>query len=103
MKDILEKNGLDGVFQREVVGTLVAGRLKMRNVRLVGGPNIAKSYLFDPFALIYRTYTIPDGGAYQLEELLGKELVFLNDFEHHRLLSSGSAPSALMWAHNWRF
>jgi hypothetical protein len=38
--------------------------------------------LFKPLSLIYKTYERPDGGSYQLEELLGKELVFLNDFEY---------------------
>jgi hypothetical protein len=33
-----------------------------------------------PLTLIYRTYTRPDGGTHQLETLLGKELLFLNDF-----------------------
>ena len=30
--------------------------------------------------MVYRAYTIPDGGFYQLETILDKELVFLNDF-----------------------
>jgi hypothetical protein len=81
MKDILGKNNLDGPFQREVCDTLEAGRQKMRNLCVLGSTNMAKSFLFKPLALIYRTYTRPDGGTHQLEELLGKELVFLNDFE----------------------
>ena len=81
MKDILDKNKLDGPFQKEVCDTLEAGRHKKRNLCLLGSTNMAKSFLFKPLALIYRTYTRPDGGTHQLEELLGKELVFLNDFE----------------------
>jgi len=82
MKDVLHMNNLDGVFQKSVIGTLVAGRQKMRNLCLVGGPGTAKSFLFKPLMMIYNTYTRPDGGSYQLEELLGKEMVFLNDFEY---------------------
>ena len=59
-----------------------AGRKKMRNVCLVGGPNSAKSYIFKPLSLIFKTYTRPDGGSYQLAVILDKEIVFLNDFEY---------------------
>ena len=82
MKDTLTKNGIDGWFQKEVCDTLVAGRLKERNLCLLGGTNTGKSYLMKPLLQIYRTYVRPDGGTHQLEELLGKELVFLNDFEY---------------------
>ncbi len=82
MKDTLQKNGMDGWFQKEVCDTLEAGRLKERNLCLLGSTNTGKSYLLKPLALVYRTYTRPDGGTHQLEELLGKELVFLNDFEY---------------------
>ena len=82
MKQTLDKNGLEGRFQQQVVSTLKAGRKKMRNICLVGGPNCMKSYLYKPLSLIYNTYSRPDGGSYQLEDLLGKELIFLNDFEY---------------------
>lgn len=82
LKDILHKNNMDGEFQKEVCDTLEAGRLKERNLCLLGSTNMAKSFLLKPLPLIYRTYTRPDGGSYQLEQLLGKELVFLNDFEY---------------------
>ena len=54
----------------------------MRNLCLVGPPNTMKSYLYKPLSLIYNTYSRPDGGSYQLEELIGKELFFLNDLEY---------------------
>ena len=82
MKDVLDKNKMDGKFQADVVATLQEGRKKGRNLCLVGGPDTAKSYLYKPLSLIYNTYSRPDGGTHQLEELLGKELVFLNDFEY---------------------
>ena len=69
MKDVLDKNGLDGKFQQEVVATLRTGRKKLRNLCLVGGPGCAKSYLFKPLALIYKAYSRPDGGSNQLEEI----------------------------------
>ncbi len=82
MKDVLARNGLDGKFQRTVIANLRAGRQKKRNLCIVGGTNMAKSFLLKPLTLIFKTYTRPDGGSYQLEDLLGKELVFLNDFEY---------------------
>jgi hypothetical protein len=82
MKDILEKNKMDGAFQKDVCDTLEVGRLKERNLCLLGSTNMCKSFLMKPLTLIYRTYERPDGGSHQLEELLDKELVFLNDFEY---------------------
>ncbi len=98
IKEILDKNKIDGPFQEAVVGTLKAGRKKMRNLCLVAGTNSAKSYLFKPLTLIFRTYTRPDGGSYQLEDILGKELVFLNDFEYDE-----DAKKWCPWAYFKRF
>ena len=39
------------------------------------------SYDFEALKIFY-TYEWPDGGTYQLEELLDKELAILNDFEY---------------------
>ena len=41
---------------------------------------------------------MPDGGSYQLEDLLGKELVFLNDFEY-----DDDAKKWMTWAYLKRF
>ena len=82
IKDVLAKNGVDGEFQRQVVAALRIGREKGTNLCVVGGTNMAKSYVFKPLFIIFKTYTRPDGGSYQLEDLLGKEMVFLNDFEY---------------------
>ena len=82
MKEVLDKNCIDGNFQQEVIATLQSGRKKMRNLCLVGPMNTAKSYLFKGLTLIFKTYSRPDGGSYQMEEMLGKELIFLNDFEY---------------------
>jgi hypothetical protein len=82
MKEILVNNGLDGHFQKEVMGALRAGRAKKRNVCLIGPPDCGKSFLLKGMLQLFHTYTRPEGGSYQLENLLGKELVFLNDFEY---------------------
>ena len=82
MKRILQKSGIDGPWQKEVFGALRSGRAKMRNLCLLGPPDCAKSFLLRGFEDVFRTYKRPDGGSYQLEDLLGAELVFLNDFEY---------------------
>ena len=80
-KQVLQKNGLDGPFQEAVFGALVAGRAKKRNLCLIGPSDCAKSFLYKGLRELYRVYERPDGGSYQLEDLLGQEVVFLNDFE----------------------
>lgn len=82
MKDLLRRNGLDGCLQKEVFAALRVGRAKMRNVCLIGGPDSGKSFLVKGLKEIFYTYERPDGGSYQLEDLLDKELVLLNDFEY---------------------
>ena len=82
MKEILQTNGLDGTLQKEVLGALRAGRAKQRTLCLLGPTDCGKSFLFKGLAEVYQTYQKPDGGTYQLEDLLGSELVFLNDFEY---------------------
>ena len=78
----MRKNQIDGDFQKLVIGALKVGQTKERNICIVGSSNMANSFLLKPLSKIYRTYTRPDGGSYQLEELMGKELVFLNDLEY---------------------
>lgn len=82
MKEVLRNNGLDGAFQREVFGALRAGRAKQRNVCLLGGADCGKSFLLKGLRGLFRVYERPDSGSYQLEDLLGAEVVFLNDFEY---------------------
>ena len=36
---------------------------------------------FKPPLSMYRIYTGPDGGSYQLQDLLDKAIIFTNDFE----------------------
>ena len=68
--------------QAAVLGTLRAGRAKKRTVCLVGAAYCGKSFLLKSLAKVFRTHSGPDGDTYQLEDLLDKELVFLNDFEY---------------------
>jgi len=82
MKDLLAKNGLDGRFQAEVLGARRAGRKKMRAICLVGDTNCGKSFLLKGLRRIFFVYERPEGGTHQLENLLGKEVLFLNDFEY---------------------
>ena len=78
---VLDRNNLNGVFQRAVFKAMDEGRQKMNNVFLLWPSNCGKSFLFKPLKLLFSTYQQPDGGSYQLETLLGKEVIFLNDFE----------------------
>lgn len=81
MKTLLQKNGFDGPLQAAVLGTLRTGRAKQRAICLVGAADSGKSFLFKGFTQVCDTYKRPDKGNYQLEALLEKEFVFLNDFE----------------------
>jgi hypothetical protein len=82
MKQILRANGLDGPFQAEVLAALRTGRAKMRCICLLGEADCGKSFLFKAVRELFHVYERPDGGNYQLEDLLDRELVFLNDFEY---------------------
>ena len=79
--ETLDNNGVREVFCGAIYKALAEGRKKKNNVFLVGPTNAAKSFLVKPLTLMYHTYTIPDGGSYQLEAILDAEVMFLNDFE----------------------
>ena len=98
LKDVVRKNDIDGPLQQKVVGALAAGRMKKRNLCVVGQSNMAKSFLFKPLLKIFKTYEMPDGGSYQLEEILDKEMVFLNDFEY-----DDAAKKWMAWSYFKRF
>jgi len=82
MKDLLAKNNLDGRFQAEVLGAMRAGRQKMRAICLLGKADCGKSFLLKGLREVFLVYERPDSGSHQLEDLLDKEVVFLNDFEY---------------------
>lgn len=76
----LWRNGLMGPFQKAMYDTLERGREKKTNLFLLGPANAGKSFLVKPLTLLFRCYSRPDGGTHQLETLIAKELVYLNDF-----------------------
>ena len=78
---VLEQNGMRGTFESAMYRAIVEGRKKMNNVFLLGPSNCGKSFLVKPLKELFKVYEQPDSGRYQLESLLGKEVVFLNDFE----------------------
>ena len=80
-KATLQRNGLDGAFQRAIYKALAEGRKKQTNVFLVGPTNAAKSFLVKPLKELYRVYEAPDSGSHQLETILRKEIISLNEFE----------------------
>ena len=82
MKQLLQRNNLDGEFQKAVLGAMRTGRMKRRNICLIGGADCGKSFLFKGLRELFYTYERPDSGTHQLEDLLDKEVVFLNDFEY---------------------
>ena len=63
-----------------IADALAYGSAKKHNVFLLGPTNAGKSFLIKPLTLLFRTYSIPDSGSYQLEMILDKEVIYLNDF-----------------------
>lgn len=79
-QEILHHNGLTGVFEQAVYRALAEGRKKKNNVFIVGESNCGKSFLLNPLKMLFACYQQPDSGSYQLETLLDKQVMFLNDF-----------------------
>ena len=79
--ETLDRNGVREEFCRTIYKVITEGRKKKNNLFLIGPTNAAKSFVVKPLTKIFRAYTMPDGGSYQLEDLLDAELMFLNDFE----------------------
>ena len=84
MKEILQKNNLDGPFQAAVFDALRRGRAKDRNIFTVGPSDSGKSTLVKGLGLIFRFYKPPDPAGkptFPLSTLPGKELILLNEFK----------------------
>ena len=90
-EDFLEKNNSDGLLQAAVFGSLRAGRAKKRTVSMVGDADSGKSFLLKGLTKVLRTCERLDGGTYQLDDLLGKEFVFLNEFEYDASAKPGNS------------
>ena len=77
MTAVLQNNGLDGTFQKEVLGSLRSGRAKQRNLCLLGDGDAGKSFLLKGLRGFFQVYTRPEGGNYyQLVDLLDRILCF---------------------------
>ena len=77
MTEDLQKSGLDGTFQKEVLGSLRPGRAKQRNLCLLGDDDADKSFLLKGLRGLFQVYTRPEGGNYyHLADLLDKRLWF---------------------------
>eukprot|EP00973_Karenia_brevis_P021076 2897864-Karenia_brevis.AAC.1 len=81
-------NNVEHDFYTSVYRALQHGREKKNNIFLVGPTNCAKSFCLKPLRLIFRAYSIPDEGSHQLETILDKEVMFLNDFEWSQSMES---------------
>jgi hypothetical protein len=79
--ETLDKNGVRDEFCKAVYSALEKGRQKKQNIFILGPTNAAKSFCMDPLEVIYRAYKQPDSGTHQLETVLDKEIMYLNDFE----------------------
>ena len=77
MTEVLQKSGLDGTFQKEVLGSLRSGWAKQRNSCLLGDADADKSFLLKGLRGLFQVYKRPEGGNYyQLADLLDKRLCF---------------------------
>jgi hypothetical protein len=94
-RETLANNSRGHEFQQTIFRALAEGRKKKTNVFLVGPTNAAKSFLIKPLKNIYKVYEVPDSGTHQLEALLGREVVFLNEFEWD--------PAWMQWPYLKRF
>ena len=80
LKRILDRNTLDGAFQKAVYDALVHGREKKKVLFVIGPTNTGKSTLFRALGLIYRVFRMPDRGSYPLSSVQGKEVMYFNDY-----------------------
>ena len=90
-KETLNRNGVNGTFQRLIFTALEKGRGKPRAVFLMGPTTCGKSWLIKPLSEIYHVYRIPDDGSHKLESMLDCELTYLNEFQW--------SPEWLSWAY----
>ena len=91
MKTCLEKNGVDGAFQKHVCDAMEEGRGKKACLFTQGSSNCGKSFVWYPLYEIFKTYSPPDPAGeprYPLSSLLGAEVVFMNEFEWDKRIIS---------------
>ena len=77
MTEVLQNNGLDGTFQKKVLGSLRSGRAKQRNLCLLGDGDAGKSFLFKGLRGFFQVHKRLEGSNYyQLADLLDKNVCF---------------------------
>lgn len=82
-EDVTRRNDLtEQQLEIALLEALELGRYKQRNVVIVGDTNRAKSFCLEPLALIYKVFIPPDTGSYQLADIRGAEVIWLNDFTY---------------------
>ena len=81
--EVLQKNKISVEwFVDRVKSALTHGRSKMNNIMIVGGTNRAKSFLFMPLTIIYRSFSCPSDNKFNWVGAPEKEIIFLNDFRY---------------------
>ena len=80
-KQVLQQNGINlYCFASALRQLLEKGRQKRLNVLLIGPTNCGKSFLLNPFELIYKTFINPATAKYAWTGLDECEVAYLNDF-----------------------
>lgn len=77
---ILDAQGLRAAFPAAVYRALREGRGKGRNLWLWGDTNRGKSFLLEPLEIVFTVFQNPAEGKFNLEGLVGKDVVLIDDF-----------------------
>jgi len=79
--EVVEANGYrDHELEEQIMNALERGRGKMRTVWIIGDRNRAKTFILEGVVALYIYFEPPDTGSYQLADLAGHEVLFLNEF-----------------------
>lgn len=79
--DTLQKNNVHYiVFATAMRNLLVKGRGKHRNILIVGPAECAKTFLFSPLQVLFRSFSNPAENKYAWIGADKAEIIFLNDF-----------------------
>jgi len=78
--EVLRVQGLEGVFPAAIYRALESGRSKGCNVWFAGETNRGKSLVLSALVCVYDVFENPAEGSFNLENLPGKDCVFLDDF-----------------------
>ena len=79
-KEILCNSKINAYFFAEAIRTLLEfSQGKNHNILVVGLANCGKTFLLNPFTVIYDTFLNPSSSKYAFVGAENKELIFLND------------------------